>query len=1142
MGIVQPGPPRDLVLHLRDSFGIADFVETGTFLGDTAAWAAGQFARAVTIEAAATLHARAVARHGQLGNLRLVLGDSRAELPRLLAASPRPALLWLDGHWSDGETFGQGAECPLLEELRAVAAATVEHFVLIDDARLFVTPPPPPHDPAQWPTMVQICDTLRIGGRNPHIVLVDDVIISVPASARDALDAYLRSKNRPVQVFSAPIDPKGESAGVLSARRPLRPATRAIADRTLPRDPAGALARLEALGLWRAGQPLRLHLGCGEQRIPATIGIDYPPSEHLVMNVAADAFADISNLELPPESVDEIRLHHVFEHFSRVTALGLLVRWHRWLKPGGQLRIETPDVMGSARTLLSQASLRVKLGVAGTWPAITPRRGPITWTSGSRSDSSTRCRASDSARFKTRQWSWDREPYLSNVEVVATKVERVPWQRQIEAAEELLQEATVAPAERPTWEVWRKQLAAFLEGGAPTKPGVGTTPAGTAAAPAPPVVATAGSIEAMLTRGASAKPLAEIHDYNQRGRDAWVTEKARSIPANARVLDVGAGTCPYRSFLTHCRYEAHDFKRYDGVKLGGTSAYGHIDHASDITKIPVPDGAFDVVLCTEVLEHVPEPIAALEEMVRVLRPGGRILLTAPLGSGLHQLPYHFYGGYTPEWYRQFAGRLGLEVAEIAPNGGFFKLLAQECARVAWTLPEHKALHGDDAALVARLFGELLPRYLYALEDKCFLDQFTAGYHVELRKPVATAAIRNGKAAAQSGAPVATGVIFSKDRPLQLDALLRSFALHCADAAQTPLRVLYACSDAAQEKAYADLARTHAHVKFVRESDFRADLLDIVDGARAVMFLVDDTLFVQPFSVAAALAELDRHPDALGFSLRLGHNTTYCYPLDRPQRTPAFEKPAAGVLKFQWTSGEHDFAYPLEVSSSIYRAEDIGPLLAWLPFRHPNSLEGALAPQAQLYRDARPSLLCFERSVAFAAPINRVQSTHANRAAADDARSPSALLRAFQQGQRIDVAAYAGFVPSACHQEIPVRLAGAANGATPAAPAKDSSRGASHDDDTGALRSTTSLRRAIPRSGKTAQAIAALEGYLTEAHAHARASHDSRGALRRGGTRRGGALAARAGGRPRSGEPAAARSARRRPGVKTDDGLSAPALA
>lgn len=110
---------------------------------------------------------------------------------------------------------------------------------------------------------------------------------------------------------------------------------------------------LISAGLWLPGAPLRLHLGCGEYHLSGYINIDYPPSEHTVQRtVAADIFGDITKLFLPAHSVDEIRLHHVFEHFDRPTALALLGIWHEWLRPGGKLVIETPDVEASFRLML----------------------------------------------------------------------------------------------------------------------------------------------------------------------------------------------------------------------------------------------------------------------------------------------------------------------------------------------------------------------------------------------------------------------------------------------------------------------------------------------------------------------------------------------------------------------------------------------------------------------------------------------------------------------------------------------------------------------------------------------------------------------------------------------------------------------
>ncbi|MES2364325.1 MAG: hypothetical protein V4563_00380 [Pseudomonadota bacterium] len=98
----------------------------------------------------------------------------------------------------------------------------------------------------------------------------------------------------------------------------------------------------------------KLHLGCGTRYLDGYVNIDHPPSEHTVQHaLVADRYADITELIYPTGTIDEVRLHHVFEHFPRQITMALLCQWTDWLKPGGLLRIETPDVMASAWALVS---------------------------------------------------------------------------------------------------------------------------------------------------------------------------------------------------------------------------------------------------------------------------------------------------------------------------------------------------------------------------------------------------------------------------------------------------------------------------------------------------------------------------------------------------------------------------------------------------------------------------------------------------------------------------------------------------------------------------------------------------------------------------------------------------------------------
>ena len=222
-------------------------------------------------------------------------------------------------------------------------------------------------------------------------------------------------------------------------------------------------------------------------------------------------------------------------------------------------------------------------------------------------------------------------------------------------------------------------------------------------------------------------------EFNQRERDRWIAEQAHRLPVGSRVLDVGAGAAPYRALLAHCDYRAQDF----GGEPSTVGRYTRLDYVCDIASIPVPERSFDAVLCTEVLEHVPDPVAAIREMARVLRPGGRLILTAPLGSFLHQEPFHFYGGYTPHWYRKCLPEAGFELESLERNRGFFSWFGQEAARFSALIDPRRIPRRPVAWLsLAALWVFTLPflRLVFPLLggplDRLGLEGIaTVGYHV-----------------------------------------------------------------------------------------------------------------------------------------------------------------------------------------------------------------------------------------------------------------------------------------------------------------------------------------------------------------------------------------------------------------------------
>ena len=198
MGLVRFGPPTELIFQLRSAFSIDSFIETGTYRGDTAFWAAGQFAHVVTLEGSEKVFAYASARLKDLPNVRVLHANSSEALPKIIPMLPKPAIFWLDAHWCGGPTFGQEIdnECVLLSELRAIHASPHQHFILIDDARLFLAPPPRPHKPAQWPTIEQVIAAIRQGPREYYIAIFEDVIIAVPMAAKEIIVQHCQTRGR----------------------------------------------------------------------------------------------------------------------------------------------------------------------------------------------------------------------------------------------------------------------------------------------------------------------------------------------------------------------------------------------------------------------------------------------------------------------------------------------------------------------------------------------------------------------------------------------------------------------------------------------------------------------------------------------------------------------------------------------------------------------------------------------------------------------------------------------------------------------------------------------------------------------------------------------------------------------------------
>lgn len=144
----------------------------------------------------------------------------------------------------------------------------------------------------------------------------------------------------------------------------------------------------------------------------------------------------------------------------------------------------------------------------------------------------------------------------------------------------------------------------------------------------------------------------------------WASVSRAAPELGDFILDVGCGKKPYWGLLPG---------RTIGIDLKNGDVRGLA------TRLPFRDGSFTGVLCTQVLEHVAEPTRLVEEAFRVLKPGGRVVLTAPLVWGEHEVPNDYYR-FTQFALARLFLRAGFVDVQLEPRGGTFAVAFQLLAK------------------------------------------------------------------------------------------------------------------------------------------------------------------------------------------------------------------------------------------------------------------------------------------------------------------------------------------------------------------------------------------------------------------------------------------------------------------------------
>ncbi|MBU0499766.1 MAG: class I SAM-dependent methyltransferase [Gammaproteobacteria bacterium] len=217
----------------------------------------------------------------------------------------------------------------------------------------------------------------------------------------------------------------------------------------------------------------------------------------------------------------------------------------------------------------------------------------------------------------------------------------------------------------------------------------------------------------------------------------FLEEQAAQLDSGARMLDASAGNRPYQPIFGKQLYESCDMP----------NGFYHCKHDFEcfLDEILRPDGYYDAVVMTQVLEHVPNPEQVLRELARVTRPRGKLLLSVPLNGPLHGEPWHFYQ-YTHHGLGHLAQASGWRMTEGEKIGGAFWLLGKRLAYLPRGLmkavdPFRARKRGLSPAVCLGLSLAFLPFWLLAIPllgflvrpacywlDRLDLDKsFTSGY-------------------------------------------------------------------------------------------------------------------------------------------------------------------------------------------------------------------------------------------------------------------------------------------------------------------------------------------------------------------------------------------------------------------------------
>lgn len=207
--------------------------------------------------------------------------------------------------------------------------------------------------------------------------------------------------------------------------------------------------------------------------------------------------------------------------------------------------------------------------------------------------------------------------------------------------------------------------------------------------------------------------------------DAFFEKYVPTLPAHSKILDLGGNKIKKRGFFN---IEAYDFE----VTYLNLSSAKKPHILGNAKNLPIENECFDVIICSELLEHVLDPPAVLTEIYRVLAKSGYLLITSPFIYRVHGDPSD-YARYTDQYWSLMLSRLGFDPVILESQGSFFSVCLDFLKQFLNETRSHPLR--DIYQLICLPFQKWVHRFerRRSSENQIFVDSFTTGFGIVARK-------------------------------------------------------------------------------------------------------------------------------------------------------------------------------------------------------------------------------------------------------------------------------------------------------------------------------------------------------------------------------------------------------------------------